>query len=82
MYLFLFRGEIKANVFAGTCPGGWGAVLPAGTCRHPALWSEADVSGGSLHTATRNLLWETWVRAEVPGSLCLGCEKAKEETPC
>ena len=24
MYLFLFWGERKANVFAGTCPGGWG----------------------------------------------------------
>lgn len=59
MYLFLFPGEIKAKVFAGTCPGGWGAVLSAGTWRRTDLWSEADVSGGSLHMATGNLLWET-----------------------
>lgn len=45
MYIFIFWGEIKANVFAGTCPGGWVTMLPAGTCRHTVLWPEADTSG-------------------------------------
>ena len=71
MYLFLFPGEIKAKVFAGTCPGGWGAVLSAGTWRRTDLWSEADVSGeaftwpqgicfGKLRSQQRSLVHFAW----------------------
>jgi hypothetical protein len=42
MYIYVFWGEIKANVFAGTCFGGWVSVLPADTCRNTILWLKGD----------------------------------------
>lgn len=42
--MYLLGREKSKHVFAGTCPGGWVTVLPAGTGRYTILWPEADTT--------------------------------------